>query len=385
MRISVFLLAVGVAFPAHAALRIPELKPDALEVPIIPAEYASVLVIDVASGKTLYKLEPSKVWPAASLTKLLTSRVFTSTPTSWDGTANIIAKDEVEGGRLQVVTGTKLSFRDLLYSAMIGSANNAANALARWFDGRGVPAFIDRMNKTAAGFGLATSHFVDASGISANNVTTAYDIAVLLGEASSEPETQKAMVMPAYSFTTRGPVVNKTIKNTNELLFYEPSVIVTAGKTGFINESRYNYTARMKPHSSLASDGGELIVVVFGSATRKAGIDASAALAKWAWSAFTWDSATGTLLSRNYEMGDKGEEIKNLQQYLNTNGFQVATTGPGSSGKETTLFGALTKAALKRFQEAHADEVLTPYGRTAGSGYLDFSTRFLIHKMSSTQ
>jgi peptidoglycan hydrolase-like protein with peptidoglycan-binding domain len=49
----------------------------------------------------------------------------------------------------------------------------------------------------------------------------------------------------------------------------------------------------------------------------------------------------------------KGEDIRNLQIYLNTHGFLITPSGPGSLGKETTLFGSLTKKSLIAFQRAH--------------------------------
>jgi hypothetical protein len=60
-----------------------------------------------------------------------------------------------------------------------------------------------------------------------------------------------------------------------------------------------------------------------------------------------------TVFTRNLSLNMKGEDIRNLQIYLNTHGFLITPSGPGSLGKETTLFGSLTKKSLIAFQRAH--------------------------------
>ncbi len=368
--------------PAFAAsVSIPQLKAGAADPPLDTASLAAVIVVDTASGKTLYKMNPDKQWPAASLTKLMTARVFTSTPTNWNATGNILNSDEVGGGRLRVPVGTTMSIRDLLYSAIVGSANNAANALARLYNGKGANAFVQSMNEFAAAFGLNRTKFYDASGMNPANTVTAYDVAVLLQETARSEETVKAMMTAQYSFATRSPVERKNIKNTNDLLFIEPEVLVSAGKTGYLEESRYNYAVRVKPSDTSAMNGGELVVVIFGAPSRPDSVHAAVILAKWAWENFEWKSLDAPVkLGGNYLMGDRNEDIRELQKFLNAEGVNIAKRGPGSPGQETAFFGALTRDALKRFQEAHRTDILDPYGHTEASGYLDFATRAFIHE-----
>lgn len=64
-------------------------------------------------------------------------------------------------------------------------------------------------------------------------------------------------------------------------------------------------------------------------------------------------STTSFFFSRTLTVGQTGLDVKVLQQYLNSKGFTVALTGPGSKGNETLMFGALTRAALARFQKAN--------------------------------
>lgn len=59
------------------------------------------------------------------------------------------------------------------------------------------------------------------------------------------------------------------------------------------------------------------------------------------------------MFARDLQSGFMGPDVRLLQQFLNLKGFVVASRGPGSPGNETTLFGALARAALARFQAAH--------------------------------
>jgi len=328
---------------------------------------------------TLYAHNATSTHTAASLTKLMTATVFTSTPTKWDGTANILKADEVGGGRLRVNSGTKLSFRDLLYSAIIGSANNAAMALGRLFDGKGMPAFVQQMNATAKRLGLAHASFKEPSGMDPKNVLCAYDVVTMIGAASKETETQKAMALPTHSFTLRSPKTAKTVKNTNDLLFTAKDLEVTAGKTGYLEESQYNFTFRAAPKGE---PGKSVTVVVLGAPTRADSISAAESLARWAWSAYAWKEVpakTPIAMVRDRGLGERGGDILALQRYLNAKGFAIAASGPGSPSKETDYFGELTRSALKRYQEARRDEILAPRGLNEGSGYLDAMTRAAIH------
>jgi hypothetical protein len=82
---------------------------------------------------------------------------------------------------------------------------------------------------------------------------------------------------------------------------------------------------------------------------------------------------------RNIDVGAKGEDVKELQKFLNRNGFAVAAKGVGSKGNETTLFGAATKNALIAFQNKYKAQVLTPGGLKKGTGYFGSATRNFVN------
>src|SRR5690606_33196180 len=85
------------------------------------------------------------------------------------------------------------------------------------------------------------------------------------------------------------------------------------------------------------------------------------------------------IITKELRLGDTDEEVRELQKFLNERGFAVASSGPGSAGNETTLFGNATQNAVIRFQEAHFDILLAPQGLEKGTGVVDDLTRKLIN------
>ena len=88
--------------------------------------------------------------------------------------------------------------------------------------------------------------------------------------------------------------------------------------------------------------------------------------------------------SRNLKIGMSGFDVKNLQILLNTDPrTRIAEEGTGSPGNETKYFGALTKEAVTRFQEAYANEILVPSGLFVGTGYVGGITRKVLDRLYS--
>lgn len=90
-------------------------------------------------------------------------------------------------------------------------------------------------------------------------------------------------------------------------------------------------------------------------------------------------------LPRDLQVGSSGQDVRDLQRFLNADSdTRIATTGAGSPGNETTLFGPMTKAAVIKFQNKYRAAVLTPAGLTNGTGYVGASTRAHIAKIGGT-
>jgi D-alanyl-D-alanine carboxypeptidase len=114
IRSLVIALALVILPITASAAAVPMLKSGAADPAIDPSQFASLLVVDIPSGKTLYQYNATSSWVPASLTKLMVVEEYTRTSRNWSALGNILSSDEVGGGRLAVVAGSTLTLRDLL-------------------------------------------------------------------------------------------------------------------------------------------------------------------------------------------------------------------------------------------------------------------------------
>jgi D-alanyl-D-alanine carboxypeptidase (penicillin-binding protein 5/6) len=125
--------------------------------------------------------------PVASLTKLMTAYiVLHDHPLAVDQAGPSVTATQADvldfeidavsdDSNAQVMLGEQITEQQLLGGLLVHSADNYADLLARW-DAGSIPAFITKMNATAAALGMTQTHFADASGISDQSVSTASDI-----------------------------------------------------------------------------------------------------------------------------------------------------------------------------------------------------------------
>ncbi len=249
--------------------------------PVISAPAA--IVIDETDNKILYQKKSTSTRPLASLTKLVAIKVFLDTRPSLNKVVAYKYQDEAynyewcnkwESARLRVNEGETLTIENLIYSSLVGSANNAVETLVR-VSGMSRDDFIAKMNKVVRDWGAKSTHFVEPTGLSPKNISTAYDYAIITKNVLANPIIQKASTMPVYEFWTVNTNKYHRLRNTNYLIRIN-KYNITGSKTGYLNEAGYCLMTRVKN-----KDGHQVIVVVMGDSSKQASIDDTEILIKY--------------------------------------------------------------------------------------------------------
>lgn len=196
---------------------------------------AAAYVMEPASGKVLFEKNQDAVLPIASLTKLMTALVVTDAALPLDEVVTITDEDvdTERHSRSRLRVGTTLPRAEALRLALMSSENRAAHALGRHYPG-GLPAFVAAMNRKARALGMKSSTFVDPTGLSNRNRSTARDVALLAAAASRVPLVREYSTTPEH-LALLGP---RTMRfNNSNRLVKSPYWDVNLQKTGYIVEA----------------------------------------------------------------------------------------------------------------------------------------------------
>jgi serine-type D-Ala-D-Ala endopeptidase (penicillin-binding protein 7) len=234
-----------------APLRLPAVTPYGIPRLNVKAAY----VVDASSGRVLFTKNPEQVLPIASLTKLVTAMVFLETNPDWERIIEMVPEDIRNSSKTRIRSREEISVRDLFHASLMSSDNAATKALVRTC---GVPYidFIGRMNSMADSLGLSGSHFVEPTGLSERNVSTAQDMAKILNYATNSDVIGAITQKTDYKFVSNKKL--HQLVNTNRLL--RSQWTVTGGKTGFIREAGYCLVTNVK-----APTGADITAVVLGA------------------------------------------------------------------------------------------------------------------------
>src|SRR6266481_5513042 len=196
---------------------------------------SSVLVIDQSDSSVLYSRHPDVAMPIASITKLMTALVVLDANQPLDELIQITDadRDMPKGSFSRLTVGTILSRGDLMHLALMSSENRAAHALGNNYPG-GMPAMVAAMNAKAAELGMVSSHFVDPTGLSSQNVASPEDLSKLVIAASKNRTIREYSTDRNYKVRVHKSLVE--FRNTDNLVA-NPTWNSIVQKTGYIGEA----------------------------------------------------------------------------------------------------------------------------------------------------
>jgi D-alanyl-D-alanine carboxypeptidase (penicillin-binding protein 5/6) len=260
----------------------------------------SAILVDATTGAILFEKNADAEIPPASMTKLVSMFTAYHAVEAGEITFDDVVPLPKESWAVNIPPGSSLMFlgagqkvtvRELLVGMAVPSGNDAAIALGIYVGGS-VPAFVDRMNAEIKKLGLVHTHFVEPSGLSERNITTAREFAdFALVYIRDYPEALKAfhskdkieypMPWNLPEGSREKPVVQHA---TNKLLATLPGC--DGLKTGFIRESGYNLSLTAERNGTRflsVSLGGPGMGTSLGGPMRD---DDGTALMEWAFANF---------------------------------------------------------------------------------------------------
>ena len=241
---------------------------DALEL-----KSSVALVVDQDTNEVLFSKNPQAVLPIASITKLMTGLVVTEAHQPMDEVLTI-TQDDIDtekGSHSRLAVGTQLTRGEMLHLALMSSENRAANALGRHYPG-GLAAAIAAMNQKATALGMRDTHYVEPTGLSSKNQSSARDLALLVREAFQFPVLRELTTSQQAQVAVGKRLVQ--FRNTNGLV-RNPEWEIGLQKTGYISEAGRCLVMQ----AQLA--GRKLIMVLLDSAGKYSRIGDAERIRKW--------------------------------------------------------------------------------------------------------
>ena len=193
------------------------------------------LVVDQDTNEVLFSKNGNTVLPIASLTKLMTGVILSEARLPMNEQITI-TQDDVDtekGSRSRLSVGTTLTRSEMLHLALMSSENRAANALGRTYPG-GLPEFVRLMNAKAKLLGMNSTRYVEPTGLSSNNQSSAQDLAILVNAAYKDAALREYSTSPGAEVA----VGTRTLQyNTTNRLIKNPEWEIGLQKTGYISEA----------------------------------------------------------------------------------------------------------------------------------------------------
>ena len=218
----------------------------------------SAVLMDADTGRILYEKNGEEVLPMASTTKIMTLLV-TLENADLEGTVTVSSyAASMPDVQLNIREGERYRLKDLCYSMMLESHNDAAAAIAEHVGGS-VEGFASMMNQKARDLGCYHTYFITPNGLDAEDEhgvhsTTAEDLARIMRFCMQNDTFRSITREPSWNFTDLDGTRSFTVNNKNAFLNMMEGALT--GKTGFTNDAGYCYVG------ALEREGKRLIVAL---------------------------------------------------------------------------------------------------------------------------
>jgi D-alanyl-D-alanine carboxypeptidase (penicillin-binding protein 5/6) len=192
---------------------------------------------DTETGLYLAGEDPDKRMPIASTTKIIVALIALERGVDLDEEVTISDQAERFVGSVYsnvgLISGERLSVRELLVASLVPSGTDADYALAEHLGGgggkAGVENFVEEMNRKADSMGLKNTHFENPAGLdSPEHYSSARDMAEIARAAMEYPEFRDIVDTEQATISTQSREIE--VFNTNDLLYtYGPAIGVKTG------------------------------------------------------------------------------------------------------------------------------------------------------------
>jgi serine-type D-Ala-D-Ala endopeptidase (penicillin-binding protein 7) len=234
----------------------------------------SAVLIREGDGEIVFEKNSDEVVPIASLTKIISTYIFLNEGNNRERLEDIIAyniQDENynhkyfnkwQVARINLSPGDLLSKKDLVYSALVRSANNTVESMLR-VSGLDRNSFIEKMNAWAREQGAGSVKLYEPTGLDENNVASARDFAFLASKIFEDPIISDASTRKSYRFVTRNDNSLRLRYNSSDLVLNgHRNFKITGSKTGYLQASGYCLVTRAE------INGESFLVVILNASSR---------------------------------------------------------------------------------------------------------------------
>ena len=231
------------------------------------------LVVEQETGEILFSKNPGAVLPIASITKLMTAMVVSEAELPMDEEL-VITQDDVDtekGSSSRLHVGARLTRGEMSPRALMSAETGGAHALGRHYPG-GLPAFVEAMNAKAQMLGMHDTRFVEPTGLSSRNQSSAQDLAKLVVASAKVPMIATLSTSPEAAVAVGRRQLQ--FRNTNALV-RDASWEIELQKTGYISEAGRCLVMQAK-HA-----GRSLVLVLLDSAGKYSRLGDAERIRRW--------------------------------------------------------------------------------------------------------